>query len=115
LAGFDFDANQLWTVGLVGVLYVSARSLGLVAGGFLGGTIARAPHSVRSHTGWCLLPQAGVALGLALIVSERYPELGSQVLTIVVATTIVFEILGPLITRCALHHAGELGEQSSPD
>jgi len=116
LAGFDFDADQLWTVGLVGVLYVAARSLGLVAGGFLGGTIARAPHSVRSHTGWCLLPQAGVALGLALIVSERYPELGGQVLTIVVATTIVFEILGPLITRFALRHAGELGQQEpSPE
>jgi Kef-type K+ transport system membrane component KefB len=112
LAGFHFEAGKLWTIGLVGVVYVAARSLGLIAGGLLGGTIARAPRSVRTHTGWCLLPQAGVALGLALIVSERYPEVGGQVLSIVVATTIVFEIVGPLITRFALRRSGEIGEIS---
>lgn len=107
LAGFDFDVSQLWTVGLVGVVYVIARSIGKVGGAFSGGLIGKAPRSVRTHTGWCLLPQAGVALGLALIASERYPEIGQQVLSIVVATTILFEIAGPLITRSALHHAGE--------
>jgi Kef-type K+ transport system membrane component KefB len=115
LAGFDFEASQLWAVGLVGVVYVAARSLGLIAGGFLGGTLVGASHNVRTHTGWCLLPQAGVALGLALIVSERYPEVGDQVLSIVVATTIVFEILGPLITRFTLRHAGEISEKDSSE
>jgi len=108
LAGFDFDINQLWTVGLVGLAYVLARSLGLIGGGFVGGAVAKARRKVRTHTGWCLLPQAGVALGLALIVSERYPQIGPQVLSIIVATTIIFEIVGPLITRFALHHAGEI-------
>lgn len=112
LAGFDFDAAQLWTVGLVGVVYVIARSIGLVGGGFCGGSIAKAPRAVRTHTGWCLLPQAGVALGLALIVSQRYPKVGPQVLSIVVATTIIFEIAGPLITRLALHHAGEVQQET---
>jgi Kef-type K+ transport system membrane component KefB len=109
LAGFHFDADQLGKIGLVGLLYVAARSVGLVGGGFVGGALARAPRRVRSHTGLCLLPQAGVALGLALIVSERYPEFGAKVLSIVVATTIIFEIVGPLITRFALQHAGEAG------
>lgn len=68
---------------------------------------------MRSHAGWCLLPQAGVALGLALLVSERYPEIGAQVLSIIVATTIIFEIAGPLITRFALHHAGEMPSDTS--
>jgi Kef-type K+ transport system membrane component KefB len=108
LAGFDFDASQLQNAGLLGVAYVAARSVGLVAGGYAGGSITGAPPAVRTHTGWCLLPQAGVALGLALIVSERYPELGAQVLSVVVATTIVFEILGPILTRFTLSHAGEI-------
>jgi len=108
LAGFDFDAMQLWTVGLLGIIYVMARSIGKIGGGYLGASVAKAEHNVRTHTGWCLLPQAGVALGLALIVSERYPELGAQVLSILVATTIIFEIAGPLITRFALYHAGEM-------
>jgi Kef-type K+ transport system membrane component KefB len=115
LAGFDFHASQLWTVGLVGIAYLVARSIGLVGGGFFGGFVAKAPRSVRIHTGWCLLPQAGVALGLALIVTERYPEFGPQVLSIVVATTIVFEIVGPLITRFALYRAGEVPEDAPSD
>lgn len=108
LAGFDFEIKQLWGVGLVGAAYVIARSAGLITGGFLGGTIAKAPRNVRTYTGWCLLPQAGVALGLALMVSERYPQLGAQVLSIVIGTTIVFEVIGPIITRVALRRAGEV-------
>jgi hypothetical protein len=47
---------------------------------------------------------------LALIVSQRYSDLGALVLSIVVGTTIVFELLGPLITRFALRHAGKIAE-----
>jgi len=43
-------------------------------------------------------------------VSEKYPQFGSRVLSIIVATTIIFEILGPVVTRLALHHAGETAE-----
>jgi Kef-type K+ transport system membrane component KefB len=110
LAGFDFDLGQLRVVGAAGLVYVAARAVGLVCGGWLGASVARAPATVRSHTGWCLLPQAGVALGLGLIVSERFPGLGPQVLSIVIATTIVFELAGPIITRFALRHAGEVAE-----
>ncbi|MFO7906811.1 MAG: cation:proton antiporter [Pirellulaceae bacterium] len=113
LAGFDFDAKQLATVGIVGIVYVLARSLGKIGGSYVGGWICGAPRSVRGHAGWCLLPQAGVALGLALIAQQRYPELGAQVLSIIVATTIIFELAGPLITRFALHHAGEVPSDAS--
>lgn len=113
LAGFDFELSQLWGVGLIGAAYVIARSAGLVAGGFLGGMISKVPRTVRVHTGWCLLPQAGVALGLALMVSERYPQLGSQVLYIVIGTTIIFEVFGPIMTRFALKHAGEVPDGTS--
>lgn len=108
LAGFDFDLQHVWTVGAIGLVYVVARSLGKIAGAYTGGVLAAAPASVRNHTGFCLLPQAGVALGLALMASERYPQLGSQVLSIVIGTTVVFEVLGPIITRLALRHAGEI-------
>ena len=74
----------------------------------MGGAASKAPRAVRTHVGWCLLPQAGVALGLALMVSQRYPQWGAQLLSVIVGTTIIFEILGPILTRWALHHAGEL-------
>lgn len=108
LAGFDFDASQLRNVGMIGVIYITARSAGKIAGASLGGVLAAAPPGVRTYTGFCLLPQAGVALGLALMVAQRYPQLGSQILSIIVGTTIVFELAGPVMTRYALRRAGEV-------
>ncbi|WP_220498145.1 cation:proton antiporter [Rhodopirellula sp. JC639] len=110
LAGFQFHVASIGTMGLAGVTYILARSLGRLAGGYLGSRLGRAPSVVATHIGWCLLPQAGVALGLGLIVAERFPELGSQVLSTVIGTTIVFEVIGPIATRCALRHAGEIPE-----
>ena len=95
-------------LGLVGVGYIVARTLGLVGGGTLAAYWVKAPRVVRAHVGWCLLPQAGVALGLALLVSERLPAYGDAILPLIVATTMVFEIIGPLVTRYHLKLAGEI-------
>ena len=54
-----------------------------------------------------LLPQAGVAIGMALVASRHFPEAGQTVLTIVVASTVLFEILGPIGTRFALVRVGD--------
>ena len=58
--------------------------------------------------GIALLPQAGVAIGMALVVSDRLPELGPSVLGATVASTIVFELVGPILTRRALDRFGEI-------
>lgn len=114
LAGFDFDASRLPNIGLIGLTYVAARSVGKIGGGSLGGVLASAHRNVRKYTGFCLLPQAGVALGLALMVSERYPQVGRKVLSTIVGTTIVFELIGPVLTRFALRRAGEISETDGP-
>jgi NhaP-type Na+/H+ or K+/H+ antiporter len=72
---------------------------------WLGGVLSRAPAAMRRFMGPALMPQAGVALGLALIAAERFPELGPSLLTIAIGTTVVFELLGPLCTRWALRGA----------
>jgi hypothetical protein len=81
LAGFHFDVATLGTMGLIGLGYIVARALGLLVGGYLGSRLGKAPANVATHIGWCLLPQAGVALGLGLIAKERFPDVGSQVLS----------------------------------
>jgi hypothetical protein len=57
--------------------------------------------------GLALLPQAGVALGLALAVHERFPALGVRILPLVIGATVLFEIGGPITTRLALRRVGE--------
>jgi Kef-type K+ transport system membrane component KefB len=110
LAGFECNIMVLKTLSVIGVAYVLSRSVGLIAGGNIAARIVRAPPLVQSHVGWCLLPQAGVALGLALLCSERLPQLADKILPLVIGTTVLFEVVGPLITRWHLQKAGELNK-----
>ena len=108
MAGFQLELGALSAVGVLGVAYVIARSTGLILGGYFGARIADAPEKVRDHIGWCLLPQAGVALGLTLLVADRLPEIGNRLLPMIVATTVIFEVGGPIFTQRHLRLAGEL-------
>jgi Kef-type K+ transport system membrane component KefB len=108
LAGLRFEPEKLAALGLVGVVYIAARTAGLVAGGRIAGKIAKAPQEVQSRIGWCILPQAGVALGFALLAQEQIPEYGNSILPLIIGTTILFEIFGPLIARWHLKKSGEL-------
>ena len=115
LAGFQFEIASVQTMGLIGLTYILARSIGRLLGGYLGSRLGRAPKVVATHVGWCLLPQAGVALGLGLIVAERFPEIGKEILSIVIGTTVVFEIVGPIAARLSLKHAGEISDGELSD
>jgi len=108
LAGYECDFSTFATLGVIGLIYVIARSIGLIGGGWIAARIINAPPVIQTHIGWCLLPQAGIALGLALLVSERIPELGELIIPLIVATTVIFEIAGPLLTRWHLKQSGEL-------
>ncbi len=107
LAGFRLEIDALATVGVLGLVYVVARSVGLILGGRLGAMISMAPPKVQKHLGWCLLPQAGVALGLAMLAEEKVPEIGQRLLPMIIATTILFEVIGPILTQRQLRLAGE--------
>jgi Kef-type K+ transport system membrane component KefB len=108
LAGYNLHLETLKSLGLLGAAYVFARALGKVVGGNVSARLAGAPPVVQSRVGWCLLPQAGVAIGLALLATERIPELGNIVLPTVIASTVIFELAGPILARWHLHKAKEL-------
>lgn len=107
LAGLKLDLTTLAGLGLIGGTYIVARAGGLVAGGLFIGRWMGLDRNVSRRIGWCLMPQAGVALGFALLVNERMPELGAQVLPLVIATTVLFEVAGPLLARWQLRRANE--------
>ena len=58
--------------------------------------------------GGALLPQAGVATGMALIAATTFPQFADTIIPVVVMATIVFEVLGPFFTRLSLHKAGDI-------
>lgn len=109
LAGASMKLDALMEVGVLGAAYILLRTAGLVVGAWLGGTAVRSDPSHRRWMGLAITPQAGVALGMVLVASSRFPELQAQLLAIVISTTIVFELFGPLLTQLALYQVGEVG------
>lgn len=110
LAGASMHVEVMLGAGMVGLAYVLLRVFGKVAGGWLGVALGGGPPVLRRWLGPALLPQAGIALGLALIVEQRFPEIDGYLLSMIIAATVVFEILGPPCTRLALRRAGETGK-----
>ncbi len=102
LAGASLDVSALKDVQMAAVVYILARVVGRVLGGWLGATASGADRSVRRWIGLAMMPQAGVALGMALVASTRIPELRASVLPVVIGSTVLFELVGPICTRFAL-------------
>jgi NhaP-type Na+/H+ or K+/H+ antiporter len=107
LAGANIEIGLLKGIGITGIIYIFFRTTGKTVGSVWGGYIVKVEKNIRRYLGLGLLPQAGVALGCALIAKNDFPEVGSIVFTTIVATTVVYELIGPLCTKYALHKAGE--------
>jgi len=116
LAGAQLKLGALPQLGLIGVAYILGRSAGKFAGAGLGARIGRAEKKIKKYVALGILSQAGVAIGLALIVKHQFDQigtvhslaLGAAVITTITATSVVFEIVGPILTRIALSRAGEI-------
>ncbi len=108
LAGANLEIELLGKLGLAGLAYLGFRVVGKLSGASLGGYLSKAPASVRKYLGFGLVPQAGVALGVALIAKAEFPQIGGMIFTTIVATTVVYEIIGPFCTRFALTKAKEI-------
>ncbi len=109
IAGSRLDIAMIPQIGWIGLAYLVVRMIGKIGGASLGGALSKSPLVVRKYLGYGLLSQVGVAVGLAIIVSEMFAgtQIGSLVLTILLATTIVTEVVGPMMTRYAIYSAGE--------
>ena len=108
LSGAELDLSVLPSVGVIGVLYLLLRSAGKWGGTMLGAACVHADDHIKKYLGLTLLPQAGVAIGMAALVAARFEGLGAQINTIVLAGVLVFELIGPVITKLALTKAGEI-------
>jgi Kef-type K+ transport system membrane component KefB len=104
LAGASLHVDELFAVGWIGLVYILARTAGTYCGAGIAGRFVGAEKVIQRWMGVCLLPQAGVAIGMALLASQRFPELKDTILPIVIGSTVVFEITGPALTRIVIKH-----------
>jgi len=109
LSGAGLHTELLRSVGILGIGYVLFRIIGKIAGAAVGGALTKAPGVVQKYLGLGLVPQAGVALGLSLLVKQQFPGIGEMISTTVVASTVVYELIGPVFSKMGITLAGEVG------
>ncbi len=102
LAGAKLDMSRLPEIGLLGLGYVVLRIIARLLGGWLGAKLAGAPAHQRAWFGPALLPQAGIALGMALIAGQEFPDMAETILTLTIGAIVVFELIGPINTLHAV-------------
>lgn len=107
-AGAALQVDALLAAGILTVGYVGLRLLGRVIGAHLGGSLCGADPKVRRYMGLALLPQAGLAIGMALLAAQRFPDLQDVLLPVVLGSTVVFELVGPVLTRWVLRRVDEI-------
>jgi Kef-type K+ transport system membrane component KefB len=105
LAGASLDFSTVADIGIIGSVYIVSRIAGKLLGARIGAQACGADPVTRCWMGFALLPQAGVALGMALVAANNFPEYRQILLTIVISSTVFFEIVGPVFTRVALLRA----------
>jgi len=123
LAGANLHISVLPSIGLLGIVYIVCRTVGLMGGARLGAMIGNVEPKIKKYIGMGILSQAGVAIGLALIVKHDFQGLGKELvvngihegdrigaigITTITATCIFFAIIGPILTKIALTKAGEI-------
>lgn len=107
LAGASLELDALAAIGVIGGVYILCRALGKYLGAWIGGYLSHTGQDNRLWMGVALLPQAGVAIGMALVASNRFPEYSQIMLPVVIASTVVFEIIGPIFTRLAIQRSNQ--------
>lgn len=111
LAGAHMQFSKLtkWIVVMIAVFTIF-RCIGKIAGSYFGAVFAKSPEVVRKYLGICLLPQAGVAIGLAILASNQFnSEIGQSIIMIVMTATFIMEIVGPIMVKIGVKRAGEVG------
>jgi len=108
-AHMKFGTLGFWMVIMI-LVYTVLRAAGKIAGSWFGAKYSGAQAVVRKYLGICLLPQAGVAIGLAILASQQFkPELGHIIIMVVMTATFLMEILGPMLVKVGVEKAGEVG------
>ena len=112
LAGLHLTTEHLGTASLLAIAYFLARVFGKYFAADLAMRLAHATDRVRQNLGIALVPQAGVAVGLVIVIQNdpAFSDIAGILSAVVLSVVLVNEIIGPILTRMALGRAGEIGK-----
>ena len=105
---------NIWIItpflGALAIIYVLGRTCGKAIGSTFGAWLTKAPKTVQKYLPFCLLSQAGVAIGLSIAAGNDFPDsIGPEILLIITATTFIVQLLGPICVKIGVTKAGECG------
>ncbi|MCR2044558.1 cation:proton antiporter [Anaerosalibacter massiliensis] len=111
ISGVRLDIGALSTLGIVGVSYFLIRIIGKYIGAFLGCYVTNMDETISNYLGLALIPQAGVSIGLAFLGQRILPvDIGNQMMTIILASSVLYELIGPASAKVALALSGAIEE-----
>lgn len=110
LSGAELDLSVFTSVSIVivGIVYIISRSVGKYTGAFISSKASKSEPNIVKYLGITLLPQAGVALGMANKAGAELGETGAIVAQITLFAVLIYELVGPALTKMALLKAGEI-------
>ena len=114
LAGAELVPSSVLGLGVIGLGYTVARTVGKVAGARIGLRGQDVPEDVRRQLGFCLISSSSLAVGLTIQIRTAFPAYAGTITGIVLAAVVIFEVVGPLLTRRALFATGEAKTIPSP-
>ena len=106
-ASLQLDVIMNIPVLIVGIVYIVVRVVGKYVGAYIGSTATHCDDKIRKNLGIALFPQAGVALGMSLMAYELDGS-GTLIRNIVLFAVLIYELIGPVLTKTALKRAGEI-------
>ncbi|MBQ9030975.1 MAG: cation:proton antiporter [Parasporobacterium sp.] len=111
-ASLRFDMFSDVFVVIIGVIYIVFRALGKYVGASVSARLVHCRPQVNKYLGFTLFPQAGVALGMSLTASQILGETGTLVRSLTLFAVLVYELIGPTITKIALTKSGDIQPKS---
>lgn len=117
ISGAELDLRVFADLAVVGIglMYIAARSAGKICGASVSARFMKCEKSICKYLGITLLPQAGVALGMSVTVAAEFGTEGAMMRNIVLFSVLVYELVGPMLTKMALTAAGDIRPKPTVD
>ncbi|MCP4050495.1 MAG: hypothetical protein GY730_07310 [bacterium] len=111
-SGMHLNFSSLMTATVPIILFTILRTTGKYSGTLIGAIFSNASTPIRKYVAWGLLPQGGIVLGLAMLIGQNpaFDFFSATLTSVIIGTTFIHELVGPIVATYALHRSGELNK-----